>query len=527
MATELRKLSTAARQAVQTQDWHKVDTFASLILAADEQSAEGYFLTGLVEKARRRPRKAASAFERALSLDSGRYDAAIELANQYSIARRNGDAAQLLGDYEKFLNNSPRYLDLAGTIYTDIGMAAKAWPLYLLANKLQPNIDLFQANLAACAVFLGKIEEAKSTYQGLLKRYPNHQRNHYQLSRLGRAKDSAHIDQMLDILHSVPLSADKNIFLYYALGKEYEDLGQWDDAFKYYQLAGDAVSSVADYDLGRDIELIDTVIDVCNKDWLAPRGASSADDTTGKTPIFIVGLPRTGTTLTERILSSHSKVSSLGETQFMQMVLRRESGVATTEAVNSKIIRAAAERDIDLVADGYMDAINYRLGSEPMFIDKLPLNILYLGFVAKAYPDAKIVHLRRHPMDACFSMYKQVFTWAYKFSYTLEGLGQYYVAYDRLSQHWHKVLGDRLVEVQYESLVTDQEQQTRALLDSLGLEFEQACLDFDKNPTASATASSVQVRQKIHTGSVEKWRHFEQHLQPLLQHLENSGIRLD
>jgi hypothetical protein len=171
-----------------------------------------------------------------------------------------------------------------------------------------------------------------------------------------------------------------------------------------------------------------------------------------------------------------------------------------------------------------MEAVGYRLGDEPMFIDKLPFNYLYLGFIAKGYPHARIVHLRRHPLDACFAMYKQVFTWAYKYSYTLNDLGRYYVAYDRLLEHWRETLGDRLIEVEYESLVADLEPQTRALLDKLGLPFEQACLDFHKNITASTTASSVQVREKAHTRSVNRWKNFERHLKPLKDYLEKAGI---
>jgi hypothetical protein len=243
-----------------------------------------------------------------------------------------------------------------------------------------------------------------------------------------------------------------------------------------------------------------------------------------RTPIFIVGLPRTGTTLTERILSSHSQVESVGETLFMQMVLRRESGVESVERMTPAMIETAAGKDMERIGAGYLDAVRYRLGTKPMFIDKYPENFLYLGFIAKALPNAHIVHLRRNPMDACFAMYKQVFTWAYKFSYSLEGLGRYYVAYDRLVRHWRATLGSRFIEVEYEALVAAQESQTRALLERLGLGFEQACLDFEKNVTASTTASSVQVREKIHTRSVDRWRHFERHLAPLRAHLERAGI---
>ena len=524
MNERLARISAIARKAVQHQDWTTVDTCAQEILRHDNASPEGHFLAGLVMKASNRPVKATEAFARALELDADRYDAAIELADQHSIARRNADAAALLSEYVGRLSNSPLYLDKAGTVYSDIGMPERAWPLYKKANELQPRVDIFQANFAACSVYLGKIEEAKEIYKRLLDRFPNHQRNHYHLARLEKAKDTRHIEQMKEVLRSTHLPPEKNVFIYYAIGKEFEDLEEWDEAFLYFKMGGDAVAGVANYDVNTDLQLIDKIIDVCSADWLAEGAINTSGNAWQKTPIFVVGLPRTGTTLTERILSSHSQVESVGETEFIQMVLRRESGVKSTRKISAAIIEAAAKKEITLLADGYLGAANYRLSDKPLFIDKLPFNYLYLGFIAKAFPHARIVRLKRNPMDACFAMYKQVFTWAYKFSYTFDGLARYYVAYDRLCDHWRNVLGDRLIEVEYEVLAADQEGQTRALLQKVGLDFEEACLDFDRNITPSTTASSVQVREKIHTRSVNRWTNFAKHLQPLKEQLENAGI---
>jgi tetratricopeptide (TPR) repeat protein len=534
MNSEISQISVAARRAVQAQDWPTVSACANEIIRRDENNAEGYFLTGLFERVSQRPAVAAEAFERALELDPDRYDAAVELANQYSVARRNGDAAALLAKYQEMLDNSPMYLDLAGAVYTDIGMPSHAYPLYKKATVLQPGVDLFQANLAACSVYLGKFEQGEKIYRSLLDRFPQHRRNHYQLSRLAKATDSEHVDQMKAILQTSDKPPESEIFMYYALGKELEDLERWDESFEYYQKAGNAVTSVANYDVAKDVNLIDKIIDVCNADWLAGDtpvesrpDAESSYPGCDKTPIFIVGLPRTGTTLTERIISSHSLVESIGETQFLQMVIRRESGVKNVENMTSEMIKAGSMLDLERISKGYIDSVNYRLGEEPFFIDKLPFNFLFLGFIAKAWPNARIVHLGRNPMDSSFSMFKQVFTWAYKFSYSLDGLGQYYVAYDRLRNHWRDILQDRLIEVEYETLVSDPENQTRILLDKLGLDFEQACLDFDQNKAPSATASSVQVREKVHNRSVNKWTRYARQLQPLKDHLEAAGIRVE
>lgn len=524
MSANLSQLSAAARRAVRAGDWATVSAYASTIRKRDKKGPEGYFLSGLVEKVSGRSSQAMAAFSKALSLDARRYDAAVELANQYALSLRHGDAVDLLKRYESRLGNSPLYLDMAANIYSRLGLHANAWPLYQKANELQPNLDQFQASLAACAVFQGKIKEAKAIYKGLLERHPNHQKNHYELSRLEKAIDSSHVEQMQEVLNATRLPAEKNIFMYYAIGKELEDLERWQEAFHYYKLGGDAVTQVAGYDVGSDIELIDKIIEVCNAGWLTAGKGPVGSEKPQKTPIFIVGLPRTGTTLIERIVSSHSQVESAEETYILQTLIRRVSGVQSTDSMCPEMIGAAAKKAIRLIAEGYMHAVNYKLSDRPFFIEKFPENYLYLGFIAKAFPNARIIHLRRNPMDSCFAMYKQSF---FKYAYTLESLGRYYVAYDRLRSHWEEVLKDRVIEVEYELLVADQEDQIRSLLDKLGLGFEQACLDFDQNEAPSATASAVQVREKAHTRSIEKWKKFATELQPLKEYLEKAGISLD
>jgi len=523
MADYIQQVSITARKAVQARDWSTVRACAKEIIGRQRDNAEGYFLQGLAEKAANRPEQAIKLFSRALGFDDRRYDAAVEMAGQYLRLHQYGEAAELLEQYQALLENSPMYLDMAGTIYTNIGQPEKGWRLYKKANELQPGILLLQANFAACNVYVGKIDEAREMYRSLLDKAPDHQRNHYELSRLGRAKDSAHVEQMRAVVEAKRLPPEKNIYINYALGKELEDLERWDESFHYYKMAGDAAASAGNYDVQTDIEIIDKVIEACTLDWLIDGANEVSANTSGKTPVFIVGLPRSGTTLTERILSSHSQVESVGESFFMQVVLKSVSGVRGTDSMSPAIVEAAAKKDMQRVAKGYLEAIAYRFGDKPMFIEKFPENFLYLGFIAKAFPEARLIHLNRNPMDNCFALYKQSF---FRYAYRLEDLGSYYAAYARLHDHWRKVLGERVVEIEYEALVSDQERQTRRLLDEVGLEFEEDCLRFEKNKTASNTASSVQIREKIHVRSVNRWKCYEQHLEPLRTYMEKAGIKV-
>ena len=270
MTDELRRLSETGRRAVQSRNWPAVSACAGEILRHDPGSPEGHFLAGLVEKAAQRPVKAAEAFAKALELDAGRYDAAIELANQHCIGRRNAEAAALLRDYEARLGNSPRYLDMAGTTYSaSRNGRERAWPLYLRANELQPGVPLFQSNLAACGVFLGKIDEARRSTdpcsgspdapaQSLPAVPPG----------AGEGRDACRADESRSSFHQ-PAAGQEHLHVLRDRQGARGSRPSGQEAFHYYQMAGDAVTSVADYDVAADLELIDRIIEVCDADWLA------------------------------------------------------------------------------------------------------------------------------------------------------------------------------------------------------------------------------------------------------------------
>ena len=517
---QLELIARAGRQASVARDWGRVHACGLEICRQAPADPEGPFLLGLAGKAAGHFQQAADYFLQALTQNDQRYDAAIELAFQYVLLNRHAEAKTLLDGYRDRLDNSPMYLNLAGEAYSRMNQHEDAWSMYESASRLQPQVEIFKANMATCAVYLGRIDTAKSIYRKLLKRNPLHRRNHYELAKLERAKNDRHVKQMLKVLRKTDDEPAKNIYLYYALGKELEDLERWREAFGYYKKAGDAVKTVSDHDVASDVAVIDKVIEVCSRDWLV---TDPATEKTSKTPIFVVGLPRTGTTLADRVISSHSQVESAGETQLLQMVLRRKSGVAVKADMTPEIVAAAASVSPAWIARNYVDAISYGLADTPFFIEKLPENVLYLGFIAKSWPDARIIHMRRHPMDACFATFKQSY---FRFAYSLDDLAEYYLAYDRLSRHWRDTLGERIIEVEYENLVSEPERETRRMLDLLGLPFEEACLEFDRNVAPIATASSVQVREKMHRRSVGRWKKFESQLQPLRDRLEQGGVTI-
>jgi hypothetical protein len=271
---------------------------------------------------------------------------------------------------------------------------------------------------------------------------------------------------------------------------------------------------------------------VATVDWIIDAfpgtSGSASTDTAGDSPIFIVGLPRSGTTLVDRILGSHSQVFSAGELNQFALCLvdavRRRSGGA--RLARRELVAQSATVDFGALGREYLERVRSAFGGSRRFIDKMPLNYLYCGLIRRALPNARIVHLSRHPMAACFAMYKTLFMDGYPFSYDLGEIARYYVAYRRLMGHWQATMPGAIHELRYEDLVADQLTETRKLLQFCGLGWEAACVQFHLNPAATTTASAAQVRRPLYDSSVSRWRHYEPQLAALGRQLRAAGIDL-
>ena len=519
--TRRAALGRKARAAAGGGDWPATRRYAAKLIAASPASAEGHFLAGLAASRMRDNDVAARELSRALSLDDRRYDAAVELAAVYRQRQQPARAFGLLECHASALGNSPRYLDQAAGVYIELGYSDKALPLLRRAVELQPEIVRFREHLAACLVDNGQLDEARGLYRELLDENPSHQRNHYQLTRLTKSGDTSHVDEMRRLLDRSGQPDSRNIFLFYAIATEYERLERWNEAFEFYERAGKAVASVARYDVAVDVDLIDTIIATCDQRWMSAATQEPDRAKLGAAPLFVIGLPRSGTTLTERILASHSRVDSVGETRYLEASVRREAGLTGPRPLNARGFVNACAGDVTEIAERYVDAVAYRTGNSEWFIDKYPENIFHAGFAARAFPDARFVLQERGAMDTCFALFKQPY---FRYAFTLPDLASFYIAHWRLAEHWRALLGERLVSVRYEDMVGDQEGTTRSLLERLGLRFEPACLSFEVNPDASATASNIEIRERIHSRSVGRWRKVARHLEPLRERLAAAGI---
>ncbi len=311
--------------------------------------------------------------------------------------------------------------------------------------------------------------------------------------------------------------------LCFALGKAYEDRGEYEESFRYYERGNSLKKSESRYQARVIERTLDEQRVVCTADFFAARrgwGCQSPD------PIFIVGLPRAGSTLLEQILSSHSCVEGTMELADVARLAQRLNGRDPSDpaARYPGVLRELTADHAREFGEKYLaDTRVYRTG-KPYFIDKMPNNFRHVGLIHLILPNAKIIDARREPMACCFSNFKQLFATGQEFTYGLEDIGRYYRAYIEVMDHWDRVLPGRVLRIQHEDVVDDLEGSVRRMLDYLGLEFEAGCLDFHKTQRSVRTASSEQVRRPIFREGLDQWRHFEPWLTPLRRALEAGPV---
>ena len=383
-------------------------------------------------------------------------------------------------------------------------------------------------NHAASLKFLGRFAEAEAAYEACVRCDPHFWRAHSALAATRRQTPGRnHLARLERLLTTGPLEPDAELHLRHALAKELEDLGRGDEAFAHL-LAGNARKHAATgYRFERDKSLFDAVMRLFQEVLPTPAHVDLTGDEIARAPIFVVGMPRTGTTLVERILSSHSQVASAGESQNFGVLLKRACRTPSPQVLDEATLAQSLHVDLQIFGRDYVERTRPPGQAQPRFVDKMPLNFFYLGHIARALPGASIVVLRRHPLDTGLSNFRQLFATGfsyYEYARDLRDIGRYYAQFDRLIAHWQATLPGRVHEVRYEALVADQRAETGRLLAHCRLPWEEACLHFERNEHAVATASAVQVRQPLYGSSVGRWRRFERHLQPLIDELLAAGV---
>lgn len=493
------------------------------LLGAKPDLVEAHFLVGLIAIELKQNRVAVSAFGSVTELKKDHGAAWANLARLLMLVGQPSRADTALENAVKYNDGNPVVLDLIGAVHGLLGDQREAARWMEKAVRKEPQNVSFLVNQASNLMFLGKLDDAREVLNKALASQPGNPNAHWILSNVRKATDRDHVEQLEQLVKQEHRNPRALAFLNYGLGKELEDLEEWDKAFEAFERGAKARRSTMDFDEPSEIEMFEAFGEVFTSDWLK-KAVTGHDD---PSPIFVVGQPRTGTTLVERIITSHSQVHSAGELKQFGTSVRRQSNYREPTRYSAKLARLAADLDGEKLGRAYMANTETMRGTLPRFVDKLPPNYLYLPLILKALPEAKIVHLTRNPMDACFASFKQLFADAYPHSYDQAEMARHHARYYHLMTLWRRRFEGRFFDIAYEDTARDLEPNARALIEYLELPWEDACLHFHKQDAAVTTASAVQVRQPAHTRSIGRWRRYEKQLRLMRETLEKQGVPID
>lgn len=476
-----------------------------------------------IEEARPNLTKALDIVTTALARNGEHPSLHLKRAQILMAMRRRAEAFVAAERAIEIADPDPQMLMTVASMYMHTNDPARAKPLLSRALDKQPNDPTVLYTAALSHFYLNETAQAEELLVRVLRFAPTNGFVWHIRSQLAtHSLDTNHIAELRSVLARPGLRDIDRMLSCFALAKELEDVGEFAESFEVLLEANRIKRQSLNYDVLDDVRAMQNVMAHYSAD--AMHALNGGDETPG--PIFIVGMPRTGTTLVERILGSHSQVTSVGEAVDFPMEMAAAARDAHTRlgSRDADLLRASLHMDFGALGRSYLTSVRQLTDGQRYSIDKLPFNFRYCGLIHKALPKAAIVHLIRDPMDTCYAIFKTMFINAYHFAYQLEELAEYFIAYRRMMNHWHAVMPGVILDVRYEELVSDPQTQSRRLLAHCGLPWEDDVLEFHRSTKASTTASTVQVRRPIYKTSVQKWRNFTRELQPVLRRLNEAGL---
>ena len=406
-----------------------------------------------------------------------------------------------------------------GTVKAMTGQHDEAMEMFSKALEFDPANFGALSGMGHVLKTVGNQDDAIASYRKCIESNPDHGETWWSMANLKTFRfDDEDIKVMQTRVARESLLEEQKTNFHFALGKAFEDKKDYDKAFEHYALGNKNRRERETYDPVQTADLHDQFIQVFSKNFIAERSGAGSDS---NAPILIVGLPRSGSTLIEQILASHPEVEGTHELPDLGRVARATGANREDRTVYPRVLPLLEDYEFKEMGEDYLRRTKRHRHTElPRFTDKLPNNFVHIGFLSLVLPNAKIINAKRHPLDSCLGSFKQLFARGQPFTYDQFELGEFYMEYQRLMDHWHEVLPGKVLDVQYEDVVDDLETQVRRILEYCELPWDDACLRFYETDRAVKTASSEQVRQPIYSTAKHKWRSYEAHLAPMIDVLE-------
>ena len=520
---EVQGVLDRARNALSAKRYRDAHAHCIAVLALDPNVAEAYYLLGVLAVDHHNHVKAIELFQLSHGLEPYEAKYPAYLAMSFISERRPSEAIRACRLAETLHSQNAAIWDTIGVAYSHVGLHDDAMRCYRVAVSLSPNNPKILLHFAMSLQFAGDFEAANRAYSNCISIDPGCVHAYSGLVRLKQQTlQDNRIAALIDLFAERKKDANAALILGHAIAKSYEDIGNFEEAMSWLRRAKAIKSRSISYRVTDDIAALSMAREN------APQSTAS---NTNDQAIFVVGLPRTGTTLVDRILSSHRQVQSLGELTNFSVMVRRETSTPSLNVLDEDTLQRASAIDLDALGHSYLESVSLLRDESRKFVDKMPLNSAFAGLIHAALPNARIICLRRGAADTCLSNYRQLFATGfsnYNYSLSLEDTAHYYLAFDRLMNHWRNTLPrDRFTEVHYEDLVCDLSDQTRRLLAFCDLEWDEACVRFHENGAPVATASSVQVRSPINSNSVGRWRRVGEAMKPALDVLSQADVSFE
>jgi len=461
-------------------------------IAADANQPLPFFLLAVLATDHGNHRKALELFEKAENLGLDHIELHISHAKTLSTLGRQNSAKLIADKAARHQTNDAFALDTLGVIYSRAGYHEEAIPFFDKAVSINSKVANYHYNLAASAQFIGDFNKAKTAYQKTIDLDPKFFRAWASLISLDKqGADTHHLDTLTALFDGAENDPEGQLQLGHAIGKTLEDLGRHEESLDWLIKGKAAKRTQLRYNRAQGKILYSAAKTTSQS---KPDISISAEEAEA---IFVVGLPRTGTTLVDRILSSHSKAFSLGELNLFAELIKVKADTPSNFVMDKETFHKMEGLDLSDVGRAYVENTREKAKNSKLLIDKMPLNFFYAGMIHRALPNARIIALRRGAMDSCLSNFRQLFSTQfsfYNYTFDLDDTAVFYREFDNLMSHWRDTLpDDRFLEVHYEDIVFDQENQTRRLLEFCELGWEEACLRFHENAAPVSTASSVQI----------------------------------
>nr|ALS55974.1 putative TPR repeat domain protein [uncultured bacterium EIL80E09] len=490
--------------------YRKAEDAFKKVLIEDENNIDALRFMGILAFKSGNHDIAEAMLTKALKLDPTYSLVWANLAQVFSVT---GQLDKAKKSFKNILNMEPKNgLIWAeyGTVLTKLANYKEGRDAYLKALEFKPDSPRVHLSLGHVYKTMGEIDNSIDSYKNTILQNNLSGEAYWSLANLKTYSFSENeIKDMEDTL-KVDMSDIERSQMHFALGKAYEVKKDFDKSFKNYYEGNKVKKGLIKYSSDDTTDNTKRILNFFNKDNIQKLAKSSTGD---RDPIFVLGMPRSGSTLIDQIISSHSKVDG---TQELPNIIKIAAELNSNNQKNyPEVLKELDESKLSNLGKDYISETAWARDSAPFFIDKMPNNFIHIGLIKTILPNAKIIDTRRDPMDTCFSCFKQFFARGQLFTYSLEDLGNYYTDYIRAMNHWHNVYGKDIYTVHYDNVINETEETIRELIDYCELPFEKECLEFYNSSRPVKTPSAEQVRQPIYKSGLNYWKNYEEHLLPL------------